>query len=200
EYSFDERSIDTEIARFESEIQISQMTINDLVEQVQSTQKWVTHFKNFINYLNDITLKGISEYTNIFLEKINCSMRVLLSNTTEVKSGETRPKISVNITKQDGSVSRYGRFSEGEKCRISICNILACQALLNNSLPYSKGIDIIIIDEIIESLDANGVDQLLRVLNSIGKTIIIITHANHNSNFENITTIKKQNNISYVVQ
>jgi len=71
----------------------------------------------------------------------------------------------------------YASFSEGEKSRIDLALIMAWRAVAK--LKNSMNTNLLILDEVFDSsLDAEGTEDLLKILNSLGKetNIFVISH------------------------
>ncbi|HNQ19907.1 MAG TPA: hypothetical protein PKI46_02470 [Bacteroidales bacterium] len=148
--------------------------------------EWVYNFKKFKTHLTNKSIRSIEAFTNLYLTKIKTNLNVKLDGYKLLADGKTiRENITVEIMRNGLIEGPIEKFSGGEKVRIDICNILALQKLINlNS--KSGGLDLLLLDEIIESVDSAGVNEILKQLNSINQTIAIITHANNVRNYENI--------------
>ena len=63
----------------------------------------------------------------------------------------------------------------------------------------NAGLDLVAIDEIIESLDPSGVESVAKYLNSQDKTILMITHASTDKvSGVDVTIVEKENEISTI--
>lgn len=161
---------------------------------------WQYNFKKFKTYLINKSIYAIEAYTNMFLDKIKTSLNVKLDGYKLLADGKTiRENITVEILRNGKKQGLIDKFSNGEKIRIDICNILALQKLINLS-SKSGGLNLLILDEIIESVDSSGVNEILNQLNSLNQCIYVITHASNMHNFENKIEIVKQNSISKIRQ
>jgi len=160
--------------------------------------EWVYNFKKFKTHLTNKSIRSIEAFTNLYLTKIKTNLNVKLDGYKLLADGKTiRENITVEIMRNGLIEGPIEKFSGGEKVRIDICNILALQKLINlNS--KSGGLDLLLLDEIIESVDSAGVNEILKQLNSINQTIAIITHANNVRNYENIIVVTKQNGNSKI--
>jgi len=157
-------------------------------------------FKKFKTYLSNKSIKAIESYTNLYLSRIRTNLAIKLDGHKLLADNKTiRDKITVNVLRNGMIKGAIGKFSSGEKVRIDICNILALQNLININAK-SGGLDLLILDEIIESVDPVGVQEILTKLDALDKTICVITHANNFSNFENVITVRKENGISKLLQ
>lgn len=96
----------------------------------------------------------------------------------------------------------YSSFSEGEKKRIDVSILFAWRSIA--TMKNSLNTNLLIMDEIAESLDADGVDTLLQLLNDSAKNTntFIISHKGLDQiadKFHSILTIEKKNDFSVIV-
>lgn len=206
------QKVDLENLKFESKESIYLQRIEDLQSKIgeiesnilieeekkQNLVRWLFNFKKFKTHLTNKSIKSIESYTNLFLSKIKTNLNVRIEGYKLLSDGKTvRENIAINILRNGEDKGKIGKFSGGEKVRVDICNILALQHLINlNS--KSGGLDLLLLDEIIESVDTTGMQEILKQLNSVNRTICIITHVNSVKDFENIVKVKKQNGTSKV--
>ena len=73
-----------------------------------------------------------------------------------------------------------------------MASILALQELIN--LNSHEGLDWIEVDELLESLDATGIESIMECLESVNKTVSLITQLEVNVRAENVLTVTKVNN------
>ena len=50
----------------------------------------------------------------------------------------------------------FGKFSAGEAARVNLATILAMQKLVNSNCDGDKGLDLLVLDEILEAVDEAG--------------------------------------------
>lgn len=194
-----------ELSKYESECEQMDLKISKLAEErgvqlvkVQETLQWIGHFKRFYTYLTNRSLAAIEGYTNMFLQKINTNLSVSIQEESTTSTGKSTDKISVTVAR-DGEVrGSFGRYSGGEKLRVNLCTILAEQELINNSSP-DKGLDLLVLDEVIESVDSIGAKELLDVLNKVQRTIVVITHSPLDSRVPNTIWIEKNDEVSSII-
>ena len=72
------------------------------------------------------------------------------------------------------------------------------QRIINQSTE-GKGLNLIVMDEIVESLDSQGLESLLKSLNTLGLNVLMISHATMDMNYQNTVTVKKINGISEII-
>ena len=155
-------------------------------------------FVEFKTYLANTKIEALSKITNEFLENIGSDIRVKFSGYTILKSGKLRDKISISIIRDGVDCGSFGKFSEGEKARVNLANILAMHKLINVNCENGKGLDLLVLDEILESVDEDGLANMFSALNNIGTTAIVVSHGNVAENYPYKLIINKQNGESYI--
>lgn len=87
---------------------------------------------------------------------------------------DTTKKDFYTLINIDGHYADYGELSGGQK---QLAN-LAMAIAMHESLSLSKGINLLILDEVFESLDKDNIEVVLELIKhtSDGKSIYIITH------------------------
>lgn len=171
----------------------------NIVLEVQGKKELLLTFKSFKNFLSNKSLKTITSFTNIYLEKLGSSLRVQFDGFKELKSGAVREKIDCRVFKFGEEKGSYGKLSGGEKARVEVATILALSAIINSSTEGS-GLDFVAIDEVLESLDQTGLYSVLKALNELNQSVMLVTHGKllDKQDFD-ILTIRKTNGISRVL-
>lgn len=80
----------------------------------------------------------------------------------------------VTLIERDGIIIEYDELSGGEK---GLVNLTMCLAL-HETLTLSKGINILLLDEVFENLDADNIELVISLIRTLseGKTIFLISH------------------------
>jgi len=96
----------------------------------------------------------------------------------------------------------YNSFSEGEKLRIDLAILFTWREL--SKLKNSANCNLLILDEVFDSsLDASGIDDFLRIINTFGNksNIFVISHKDEIliDRFENTIKFEKKNGFSKIV-
>lgn len=169
--------IKDKISKVLEKIEAVESSFNDLKVNMQDRQEILFHLskKGFQTFLANKTIKIVENVCNHYLQKMNTNLRVKINGYKKLASGEFREKIEVFIEK-DGVIGKFGKFSGGQKERLKIASILTFQGLINSSLPKGKGLDLIVLDETIDSLDDLGQILLIKTLASLDTNVISITH------------------------
>jgi len=133
-----------------------------------------------------------TEYTSFMEKDLNTILSYLLPsvsvkiNTASNKKGKR--KFSLNFYKDD-NVMRYESFSGGERKRIDIAFVLVLQRLAEYIGKFRC--NLLIFDELFDSLDSDGIEQVSNYFSDYNKeSIFIITHSTHISDiYQNVITI-----------
>lgn len=80
----------------------------------------------------------------------------------------------VTLIERDGIIIEYDELSGGEK---GLVNLTMCLAL-HETLTLSKGINLLLLDEVFENLDADNIELVISLIRTLseGKTVFIISH------------------------
>jgi len=157
-----------------------------------------THFSEFKTYLANQKINAIAQITNDFLEEIGSDIRVQLDGYTLLKSGKVRDKISVNLTRNGEDCGSFGKLSGGEQARVCLANILAMHRLTNMNCDDGKGLDILIIDEILDASDETGIASYCESLNNLQMTAIVVTQGYVAENYPYQLKVTKENGVSTI--
>ena len=152
----------------------------------------------FKTHLANSKIEALSQMTNEFLEAINSDIRISFSGFTVLKSGKIRDKISISLIRDGVDCGSFDKFSEGEKARVNLANILALHKLTNVNCQDGKGLDLLVLDEILEACDAAGLANMFNALNNLQITSLVVSHGNVAENYPYKLIINKKNDISYI--
>ena len=167
--------------------------------KLTAKKKWLLDFKKFYSYLSNHSLKVIEDRTNDFLEKMNTNLSVQIDGFKVLADNSLREQISVSVLRDGEIEGLANQFSQGEQARLEISIILACQSIINETAGIGKGLDLIFIDEVLDSLDSEGQKAMAKALSSVNKTIFVISHVEIEEVVDNnVLTIIKENKISSI--
>lgn len=171
---------------------------NDLDERIKLLNTQEARFIAFKTYLANSKVEALNDITNNFLEQIGSDLRVRFDGYTMLKSGKIRDKISVSLLRDGIDVGSFAKFSEGEKSRIQLATILAMNTLTNNNAEGDKGLDLLILDEILAAVDEEGLIHILDSLNKLKITSLVVSHGKTAESYPHKLVITKQNGNSTI--
>jgi len=165
----------------------------------QSTMK--AYIDALFELLKDtgIKTKVIRQYLPVMNKLINQYLQILdffVSFTLDESFNET-------IKSRHRDDFSYASFSEGEKQRIDLSLLFSWRQVAR--MKNSANTNLLILDETFDSsLDAEGVDNLLKILYTLKKdtNVFIISHKQDmlDGKFPSKLTFEKKNNFSYVTE
>lgn len=161
---------------------------------------WIYHFskKGFLTYLTNQSIKTIEGMTNSYLQKFNSDLKVNIEGYKVLKNNDIREKISVSIIRNGRNIGSFERYSGGEKGRINLACIAGLQKLMNMSIS-DGGLNFLGLDEVFEGLDTTGQKDVLKILETIGVTTMVVSHRVDSIGSDNEVYIEKVNGISNIV-
>ena len=183
------RTKSTEVLRKVDEVKLR---LSRLTEQQQ-------RFVEFKSFIANTKVEALSKITNEFLESIGSDIRINFSGYTKLKTGKIREKISVSLVRDGIDLGSFGKFSEGEKARVNLASILAMQKLVNSNCDDDKGLDLLVLDEILSAVDEEGHSKMFESLNKLGITALVVSHGQVSESYTHTLTIRKENNESKII-
>lgn len=165
--------------------------VNALTTQIQVFSQFRTHLAN-------TKINALSAMMNQVLADLGSDLRITLSGYTQLKSGAIREKISVSIIRDGMDCGSFGKFSEGEKMRVNLSSIIAMQRLVNGNCDEDKGLDLLVIDELGDSLDETGLASTFSAINKLGLTALVVSHGLTNEGYPYKLQIVKENGESRI--
>lgn len=184
----DKKSLDEKLEEHQSKVEVLQF--------------WLKGFSNSgikSMLLDDIT-PFLNERANKYLQVLSGNhVRVEFSTQTTLKSGEVRDKFQISVVNEDGGNS-YISNSSGEKRRIDVAINLALQDLIASRA--NKKLNIMFMDEVLDTLDRQGTDSVIELLMEISKeksSVFVISHNDDiQSYFQNFLLVTKQDGCSTI--
>ena len=153
----------------------------------------------FLTALANRSVKIIEGITNSYLRKFGTDISVLINGFKILKDGSVREKIDVFVTNDGITAEQFMSKSGGERGRVTLAGILGIQHLINLSL-NGKGMNLLLLDEVFPGVDAMGQEKIIKVLENMGITIMLITqNVSESFNNENTLYVIKENGVSRYV-
>lgn len=179
--------------KIESKLDVETKKLNLYLEQKQT-------FIDFKTHLANSKIHDLESTTNDFLHSIGSDLSVAFSGYTKLKSGKIRDKISIKLLRDGIDAGSFGKFSGGEQARISLANILALSKLINMNCDDGRGLDLLILDEILDATDGSGLACMLEALNNSKITCIMVSHGLVAEGYPYVQKVIKENDESRIEQ
>jgi DNA repair exonuclease SbcCD ATPase subunit len=196
-----------EMEKPQEDIKEIKTRIGDLQHEMTSaamSEQTLTSEKHYLdvatNLLKDtgIKTKIIRQYIpviNKFVNKYLSAMDFFVNFTLDESFKET-------IKSRHRDDFCYASFSEGEKQRIDMALMLTWRAVAK--LKNSSNTNLLILDEVFDSsLDTNGTEDLMKILNMLESTnLFVISHRGDilQDKFRNVIRFEKMNNFSRMIK
>jgi DNA repair exonuclease SbcCD ATPase subunit len=161
-------------------------------------EKWIVNFKNFKSYLANKSIKNIQDYTNLYLQQMKTNLSIVIDGYKVLSNKKMKEEITVSVQRNGFDAGSYGSFSAGEQGRIDVAVIMAIQSLINLNSP-SGGLDLCVNDEIFDSIDSLGLECIIGSLQSVGKTIMIVSQVEINALTSQTLIVRKENGLSKLI-
>lgn len=155
-------------------------------------------FVEFKTHLANTKIDALSHITNEFLEAIGSNIRIAFSGYTVLKSGKVRDKISISLIRDGVDCGSFGKFSKGERARVNLANILALHKLTNLNCESGKGLNLLVLDEILDGTDERGLTNIFEALNQLQIMALVVTHTNIAENYPYKVVVTKHNGVSRI--
>lgn len=170
----------------------------DMDDKVRALEVQRERFVQFKTYLANTKIEALSRITNEFLVGIGSDIRIRFDGYTVLKSGKVREKISISLLRDGVDCGSFGKFSAGEAARVNLATILAMQKLVNANCDDEKGLDLLVLDEILEAVDEAGLASMFEALNALGGTVLVVSHGNVAEGYPNKLVIVKEHGESRI--
>jgi DNA repair exonuclease SbcCD ATPase subunit len=184
-------------------VEINEVLNNEISKvdsEIEDFDFWIINFgkKGFTTFLVNKAIKSIEGITNSYLKKINSNCQIQINGYTTLKSGDLNEKISIEVIEDGFRKGNFLKYSGGEKGRINLANIFGIQHLINLTCP-TGGFNILTLDEVFEGLDQKGQIGIIKVLESMNMTSLVVTHRSQPIGAENEIFIEKIKRVSRII-
>lgn len=182
-------SLNERIADCDKQIAELVNRLQPIADEIDMIKFWQFNMgKNgFSTYLANKSIKIIEGITNSFLRKFGVDISVLINGFKILRSGEVREKIDVFVLNDGITAEQFMSKSGGERGRVTLAGILGIHHLINLST-NSRGLNLLLLDEVFPGIDAMGQEKIIKVLETLGVTIMLITQ-NVSESFNNENTL-----------
>ena len=178
------------------QLQVKEETLN---KELSTLTLWKTRYIQFYAHLTNKTLSIIQSRCNHHLEKIKSDLRLKFEGFKTLADGKLKESVNAVVMRGGTEEEDFRCFSGGECGRLIFSTIMAFQDLINEK-SKSGGLDLLLIDEVLDQIDAEGLRLFIKALVPIKKTIFIVSQVKTESPVENTLLIVKENGISKIEQ
>ena len=166
--------------------------------QIERIMRWRERLQQFYIYLTNTALKAIEDRCNMFLQKIGSDLIIRLDGYRTLSTGKIKDNITAQISRGLKDDIGYRSFSGGERGRLVFATILALQDMVNSE--SSEGLDLLMIDEVLDQVDAEGMKMFLRSIQDLNRTIFLISQVRTEADESDILLVRKEKGTSYIAK
>ncbi len=192
----DLRSIDVELVEDKTKLKLYKEDLKSVKKEkdkLMENNNYLTIAKQLLQD-SGIKTKIIKRYLPVMNKLINSYLSAL---EFQVKF-ELDEQFNETIKSRYRDVFGYSNFSEGEKMRIDLALLFTWRQIAK--MKNSTNTNLLILDEIFDSsLDANGTDEFLKILNTLSnENVFIISHKSdlNVDKFDGLMRFEKINNFT----
>lgn len=193
-----EASLQSSLKKYKDELQTAEQAAAEVQKRYDELRGQELHFTAFKSYIAKKKIDALSLIVNDFLEKIGSDIRLKLEGFTMTKTGKLRDKISVQVMRDGIDCGSYHKFSGGEKARLNLACILSLHTLTNSNCEDGKGLDFIIIDELLDKSDEVGMSTYCDAFNKLKQTALLITQGGISEGYPHKLLITKRQGVSII--
>lgn len=194
-------SINQRIGECDTEIEKLTKQLLPISEEMETIKFWQFNMgrSGFMTYLANKSIKIIEGITNSYLRKFGVDISVLINGFTILKSGEVREKIDVFVLNDGVTAEQFLAKSGGERGRVTLAGVLGIQHLINLST-NGRGLNLLCFDECFHGMDSKGQENIIKIFEKMGITILVITqNVSESFNNENTLYVVKEKDVSRYV-
>jgi DNA repair exonuclease SbcCD ATPase subunit len=198
-------NIDTEVDDV-SDLKDENKKVNDIKKQIKGYEKKrenEIHEKELLDVATELLKdKGIkTQIVRQYVPVMNKLVNKYLAAMEFFVSFELNENFEETIKSRHRDSFSYASFSEGEKMRIDLSLLLTWRAIAK--MKNSTNTNLLILDEVFDaSLDSNGCDEFLKLLNELGKetNVFVISHKGDilQDKFRSVIKFEKHKNFSRI--
>lgn len=169
----DTSHLEENIKNLENEIESKDKEILQVNDRIFKVQQWTTRFKDFKMYLALEQLKNIQFSANDILKRMGSDLRIMIEGFKKGANGKVKDEITPYVFRNE--MESFFYYSGGEQARCEIALILALQTMINTTKQYG-GMNFLFIDEVLESADSLGVENIISSISFLKQPILVVTH------------------------
>ena len=194
-------SLNQRIGECDTEIGKLTERLLPITEELETIKFWQFNMgrSGFMTYLANKSIKIIEGITNSYLRKFGVDISVLINGFTILKSGEVREKIDVFVLNDGVTAEQFLAKSGGERGRVTLAGVIGIQHLINLST-NGRGLNLLCFDECFHGMDSKGQENIIKIFEKMGITILVITqNVSESFNNENTLYVVKDKDVSRYV-
>ena len=192
------KSLRDKISDCDKEFNVTEQEGIKVDEELEMVNFWHHYMgkSGFMTYVANRAVSVLEGTVNSFLKKFKSSLSVNINGFKILRDGSVREKIEVFALENGLNAETFMSKSGGERGRINLAGVLSIQHLINLST-NGKGLNLLMLDETFGGIDSEGQEGIIRILENLGITVIMITqNVSSEFNNDNKLIVVKENGVS----
>lgn len=192
------KSLKDKISDCDKEFNVTEQEGIKVDEELEMVNFWHHYMgkSGFMTYVANRAVSVLEGTVNSFLKKFKSSLSVNINGFKILRDGSVREKIEVFALENGLNAETFMSKSGGERGRINLAGVLSIQHLINLST-NGKGLNLLMLDETFGGIDSEGQEGIIRILENLGITVIMITqNVSSEFNNDNKLIVVKENGVS----
>lgn len=161
------------VEKLSKDIEEGNKKILDIKNGIFKVQQWDSRFKDFKMYLAMEQIKNIQSAANDVLKKMKSDLRLMIEGFKRNANGTLKEEITPYVFRDE--MESFFFYSGGEQARVEVALIIAIQSMINATKQYG-GMDFLLLDEVLESSDSLGIENIIASTEFLKQSILIVTH------------------------
>lgn len=146
------------VEKLSKDIEEGNKKILDIKNGIFKVQQWDSRFKDFKMYLAMEQIKNIQSAANDVLKKMKSDLRLMIEGFKRNANGTLKEEITPYVFRDE--MESFFFYSGGEQARVEVALIIAIQSMINATKQYG-GMDFLLLDEVLESSDSLGIENII---------------------------------------
>lgn len=156
-------------------------------------------FKRFKSHLANMSLKSMEALANDFLEDFGSDIFLELNAEKKLANGKTKEKIDAALVRNGVDIGSFNKRSGGEKAAINLAFAKTLSHLINLNAGENRGFNLLVVDEILDATDQEGLQKIVRAFEKSDSSVIMISHIPLPDSVGRHITVCKENDLSRIL-
>ena len=191
--------LENKISSIEDKIKPVKAKLEDVEAERDEYNVQLDVFRRFKSHLANMSLKSMESLANDFLNDFGSDIFIQLNSEKRLANNKTKEKIDSTLVRNGVDIGSFNKRSGGEKASINLAFAKTLSHLINLNAGENRGLNLLVIDEILDSSDQEGLTKIVRSLEKTGDNCILITHIPLPESVGNPITVCKENDLSRIL-
>ena len=188
------------ISSVKAKLEPVETKLGELTEELDDYNVQLDVFRRFKSHLANMSLKSMEGLVNDYLDNFGSDIFLQLNSESKLANNKTKEKIGATLIRNGVDIGSFNKRSGGEKAAINLAFAKTLSHLINLNAGENRGLNLLIIDEILDSTDAEGLANIVRSFEREKDTVMLISHIPLPSSVGKQLVVCKENDISKIVE